>query len=140
MLFLAFGCTKVEKEQKFCSGVKIVFFPGGNPSDSFAPIVYNGAKQAENDLGPTVQYIWSDWDSQKMVSQFKDAISTSPDAISIMGHPGPEVLSPLVDEAERKGIIVTLANVDIPEIRNKYVAKYRLFYYNTICNKNNWRS
>jgi simple sugar transport system substrate-binding protein len=39
-----------------------------------------------------------------------------------MGHPGADALSPLVDEAEKKGIIVTMQNVDISTIREKYVS------------------
>jgi len=107
-------------QTKFCQGVKIVFFPGGNPLDSFASVVYSGAKAAENTLGVNVQYVWSDWNTTKMVEQFQNAISTSPDAIAMMGHPGADILSSLVDEAERKGIIVTMQNVDIPSIREKY--------------------
>jgi simple sugar transport system substrate-binding protein len=107
---------------KLCQGVKVAFFPGGNNADSFASVVYNGAKAAEAALGVNVQYFWSDWDSNKMVTQFQDAISTSPDAIAIMGHPGADALSSLVDEAERKNIIVTMQNVDIPSIREKYIS------------------
>jgi simple sugar transport system substrate-binding protein len=39
---------------KWCSGVTIVFFPGGPEGGVFAVNVYNGAKQAEADLGPKV--------------------------------------------------------------------------------------
>lgn len=106
--------------EKWCQGVKIVFFAGGNMQDPFAVTIYNGAKAAEADLGPNVEYVWSDWDSDKMVLQFENAINESPDAISIMGHPGSEALSSFVDEAESKNIIVTLANVDLPDIRVKY--------------------
>ena len=107
-------------QTKFCQGVKIVFFPGGNSSDPFASVVYNGAKAAETTLGASVRYVWSDWDSNKMVEQFQDVMSTSPDAIAMMGHPGADTLGSLIDEAERKGIIVTMQNVDIPTIREKY--------------------
>ena len=110
----------ITSQTKFCQGVKIVFFPGGNSLDSFASVVYNGAKAAETALGANVQYEWSDWDSTKMVQQFQDAMSTSPDAIAMMGHSGADALGPLIDEAERKGIIVTMQNVDIPSIREKY--------------------
>jgi simple sugar transport system substrate-binding protein len=115
--------SKKTSEGKMCEGVKIVFFPGGNEKDSFASVVYNGAKAAETDLGPNVEYVWSDWDSDKMVSQFKDSINKLPDAIAIMGHPGSEALSPLVDEAERKNILVTSQNVDLPDIREKYTSQ-----------------
>jgi simple sugar transport system substrate-binding protein len=107
---------------KICSGVKIVFFSGGNESDSFARTVYNGARAAEMALGPSINYLWSDWNSVTIVAQFQDAIGQSPDAIAVMGHPGADALSPLVDQAEKKGIIVTLQNVDIPTIREKYTS------------------
>jgi simple sugar transport system substrate-binding protein len=107
---------------KICSGVKIVFFSGGSESDAFARTVYNGARAAELALGPSVNYLWSDWNSDTIITQFKTAISQSPDAIAVMGHPGADALSPLVDEAEKKGIIVTMQNVDISTIREKYVS------------------
>src|SRR5215831_5026940 len=73
---------------KWCSGVNIVMFPGGTPGGAFESVVYNGALQATADLGPTTQYIWSDWAVDKMITQFKQAVATKPDGIAIMGHPG----------------------------------------------------
>jgi len=108
---------------KICSGVTVDFFGGGNPQDTFAKVVYAGALQAQSDLGVNVNYIWSDWNSEKMVSQFKDALAGIPDAIAMMGHPGATALGSLIDEAERKNIIVTLQNVDIPDVRDKYTSR-----------------
>jgi len=108
---------------KMCGGVNIDYFGGGNPQDTFAKVVYAGALEAQKDLGANVNFIWSDWDSEKMVSQFKDALGAVPDAIAMMGHPGAAALGPLIDEAERKNIIVTMQNVDIPDVRAKYTAK-----------------
>jgi len=48
-------------------GIDIWFSPGGPESCPFASVVYNGAKAAEEDLGPTVTYYWSDWDMEKMI-------------------------------------------------------------------------
>lgn len=106
--------------KKMCEGVNITFFPGGSEQDSFASVVANGAKAAQADLGANVKYVYSDWDSAKIVSQFLDSVGEGPDAIAVMGHPGVKALSPLIDEAERKGIIVTAQNVDLPELRTKY--------------------
>ena len=39
---------------KWCSGVKIAAFPGGPQGGVFANNVYNGYRQAELDLGPSV--------------------------------------------------------------------------------------
>src|SRR5512136_2459983 len=89
-------------KEKWCSGVKIVFFPGGPAGGVFAVNVYNGAVQAAADLGADVEYVWSDWDPQKMIQQFAEAMAMSPDGIAIMGHPGEDAFAPLVDEAEAK--------------------------------------
>ncbi len=108
---------------KWCSNVRIVFFPGGPQGGVFAVNVYNGAKQAEADLGPKVDYVWSDWDPQKMIQQFREAAATKPDGIAVMGHPGDEAFSPLIDDAVSKGIIVTSQNTTLPASESKYAAK-----------------
>jgi len=108
---------------KWCAGQKIVFFPGSSPGGVFGVNVYNGAKQAAKDLGANVQYVWSDWDPAKMVSQFKQAIAAKPAGIAVMGHPGDAALKPWVTQAEKKGIIVTSQNTELPTLMKKYQAK-----------------
>jgi len=108
---------------KHFADVSVVFFPGGSEGDSFASIVYNGAKAAEKDLGCKVDYVWSQWQPDKMVAQFKDAIAKKPDGIAVMGHPGDAAFAPLIDEAESKGIIVTSQNSSLPQNEEKYKAK-----------------
>jgi len=108
---------------KWCSGVKIVFFPGGPQGGVFAVNVYNGAVQAQADLGPTVDYVWSDWDPQKMITQFRTSAATKPDGIAVMGHPGDEAFDPLIDDAISKGIIVTSQNTDLPKSEAKYAGQ-----------------
>jgi len=107
-------------EDKWCSGTNIVFFPGGAPGGPFETVVYNGAVAAAADLGPNVEYVWSDWNPEKMVTQFSEAMATNPDGIAIMGHPGDEAFGPLVDEAEAAGIIVTSMNTQLPATQGKY--------------------
>ncbi len=107
---------------KWCSGVKIVFFPGGPQGGVFAVNVYNGAVQAQNDLGANVDYVWSDWDPQKMIQQFQEAAATKPDGIAVMGHPGDTSFDPLIDSAEKNGIIVTSQNTELPLAEAKYSA------------------
>jgi simple sugar transport system substrate-binding protein len=106
----------------WCSGTKIVFFPGGTPGGGFETVVYNGALQAAKDTGADVEYLWSDWDPAKMTSQFTQAVATSPDGIAIMGHPGDQAFDPLIDDAESKGIIVTSSNTQLPLAQAKYAA------------------
>jgi simple sugar transport system substrate-binding protein len=105
---------------KWCSGVDITFFPGGPAGGVFANNVYNGAQQAEADLGPTVTYVFSDWDPQKMLQQFQEAVARNPDGIAVMGHPGDEAFSPLIDEAVGQGIIVTSQNTELNASMEQY--------------------
>jgi simple sugar transport system substrate-binding protein len=67
--------------------------------------------------------VWSGWNSEKMITQFKEAIARRPDGIAIMGHPGVDAYAPLVDDARSKGIIVTSQNSDLAAIELKYKAE-----------------
>lgn len=108
---------------KWCSGTKIVFFPGGSPGGGFETVVYNGAVQAAADTGANVEYVWSDWDASKMVTQLQQAIATKPNGIAIMGHPGDEAYQPIVDQAESEGIIITSMNTQTPNLQAQYATK-----------------
>jgi simple sugar transport system substrate-binding protein len=107
----------------WCTGTKIVFFPGGTPGGGFEQVVYNGALQAAADTGADVQYVWSDWDPAKMITQFTQAVATKPDGIAVMGHPGDTAFDPLIDDAESQGIIVTSMNTQLPLAQAKYSGK-----------------
>jgi simple sugar transport system substrate-binding protein len=123
VLFVAGLTSTALAQEGHFANVRIVFFPGGNPGGPFASVVYRGAKAAEEDLGCRVEYVWSGWNPDRMIAQFKDAIARRPDAICIMGHPGVAAFSPLVDQAEQRGIIVTSQNTSLPAIEDKYKAE-----------------
>jgi len=108
---------------QWCKGVKITAFPGGPQGGVFANNVYNGFKQAEKDLGPTVKYYFSDWDPAKMMTQWKEAIATKPNGIAIYGFGGPEASKPLADESIKKGIIVTTLNTSLVDLQATYSTK-----------------
>ena len=97
-----------------------IYWIGGAAGDPFDARLYKGATDAANLLGVKLVYVHTKWDPDKMVAAFKKAIAAKPDAIVVMGHPGYEALAPLFEEAAKKGIHVTLANVDIPKLREKY--------------------
>jgi simple sugar transport system substrate-binding protein len=107
---------------QFCNGMKIVFFPGGTQGGGFETVVYNGAKAAQAAFGPDVTYQWSDWDPQKMITQFQEAVATNPDGIAVMGHPGDDAFDSLIDDAEGQGILVTVMNTELPKAEAKYAA------------------
>jgi len=109
-------------DDKWCSGTNIIFFPGGSPGGPFATVVYNGALQAEEDLGPNVEYVWSDWNPENMITQFSEAVATAPDGIAIMGHPGDDAFAPLVEEAEAQGIVVTSMNTQLANLQAMYAS------------------
>jgi simple sugar transport system substrate-binding protein len=115
--------AEVPTGAQFCKGMKIVFFPGGTAGGGFETVVYNGAKAAAAALGPDVTYQWSDWDPNKMITQFQQAMATKPDGIAIMGHPGDSAFDPLIDQAESQGILVTVMNTELPNAEAKYASQ-----------------
>jgi simple sugar transport system substrate-binding protein len=114
------GAAVAPTTGQFCQGVKLVFFPGGTAGGGFETVVYNGAKAAEAAFGPTVTYQWSDWDPNKMITQFKEAVATKPDGIAVMGHPGDDAFDPLIDDARSQGILVTAMNTELAKAESKY--------------------
>jgi len=116
------GTAAPSATAKWCSNVHIVFFPGGPAGGVFAVNVYNGAVQAAADLGPKVDYVWSNWDPQKMTQQISEVEATKPDGIAVMGHPGDDSFDPLIQDAESKGIIVTSQNTELPKMQAAYAA------------------
>lgn len=114
------GAVAAQDDAKFCEGTDIVFFPGGSPGGPFAQVVYNGAVAAATHLGANVNYSWTDWSEDKMLTQFNEAVATSPNGIAIMGHPGDGPFKPLIDAAIADGIIVTVMNTELPETQAAY--------------------
>lgn len=111
-----------QDDASLCSGVDIVFFPGGSPGGPFETVVYNGALRAAQDLGANVQYVWSNWDPQTMVTQLTETIATNPDGIAVMGHPGDEAYRAAIDQAREQGIVVTAQNVPLSSLQAQYGA------------------
>ncbi|MEI6875022.1 MAG: substrate-binding domain-containing protein [Spirochaetota bacterium] len=122
VLLFAILAVPAMAQAKWASGVRVVFFPGGPQGGVFAVNVYNGAVQAAADIGCKVDYVWSDWDPQKMIQQFREAVAMKPDGICIMGHPGDAAFDTLIDDARSKGIIVTSMNTELPKAEAKYSA------------------
>lgn len=113
-----------QEGEQWCAGKTIRFFTGGAEGDAFGSIVQRGAQAAEADLGPTVEYIYSGWDVERMVQQFRDAIASEPDGIAMMGHPGDAAIMPLAEEAAAAGIAMMYQNVDVPEVRASFGGGY----------------
>src|SRR6478752_6103953 len=112
-----------DPQAKWCSGVKIAAFPGGPQGGVFANNVYNGFRQAEADLGPTVTYYFSDWDPNKMLTQIQQAVATQVDGIATYGFAGEPATGPVVDQAYKQGIIFTTLNTSLPDSQKKYASQ-----------------
>jgi simple sugar transport system substrate-binding protein len=116
--------ASAEARDKWCKGVHLRFFAGGAEGDAFGTVVYNGARQAERDLGPTVDYIFSGWDVERMVRQLREAVAAKPDGVAMMGHPGDAALMPLAEEAASAGIKMMYQNVPVPGVAAKFGGGY----------------
>lgn len=124
VLSVAPASAQEEVEDKWCAGQTIRFFVGGAEGDAFASIVLRGAQAAEADLGPTVEYVFSGWDIDLMIQQFREAIAAQPDGIAMMGHAGDNPIMPIAEEAYGAGIAMMYQNVDVPEVRARYGGGY----------------
>lgn len=116
--------ARAEVRDKWCKGVHLRFFVGGAEGDSFGTVVYNGAKQAERDLGPTVDYIFSGWDVERMIQQLREAVAVKPDGIAMMGHPGDAAIMPLAEEAAAASIKMMYQNVPVPKVIARFGGGY----------------
>ena len=127
VLSLVFATPALAQEtegEKWCAGQTIRFFSGGAEGDAFGSIVYRGALQAAQDLGPTVEYVFSGWNPELMIQQLREAIAAQPDGIAFMSHPGDAAIMPLAEEAAAAGIVMMYQNVDAPETRAKFGGGY----------------
>lgn len=122
MCFLVTGAFAAEMEPTG-KGLKIWFDTGGPVGGTYNTVVYNGAKAAANDIGADITFVYSDWQPEKMIDNFKKAMASKPDGIVIMGHPGDAAYAPFVDEARASGILVTCVDTALPEIHAKYQAQ-----------------
>ena len=116
--------TEATAQDKWCSGQTIRVFSGGPAGGAFNSIIDRGAMQAAEDTGANVQIVYSDWDFDRMVTQFREAISQAPDGIAMMGHPGDDALMPLAQDADAAGIPVMYMNVDVPDVRARFGSGY----------------
>ena len=104
-------------------GLTVWFDTGGPVGGPYNTIVQNGAQQAAADMGCTLKLLYSDWNPEKMIENFKTAVAARPDGVVIMGHPGDDAYAPFVQEAMDAGVLVTCVDTDLPKIREQYKAR-----------------
>jgi simple sugar transport system substrate-binding protein len=96
-------------------GLTIWFDTGGSPGESYSTIVQHGAEAAMRDLGCRINFMYSDWNPETMIANFKKALASRPTGIVVYGTPGDAAYGPLIDEAFSKGIIVTCIDTALPK-------------------------
>lgn len=109
--------------QPLGKGVRIWFDTGGPAGCTYGTIVQNGALQAARDLGCDIELLYSDWSPQRMIENFKKALAVKPDGIVVMGHPGDDSYEPFIEEAVRKGIIVSATDTELPRLQSLHQSK-----------------
>jgi simple sugar transport system substrate-binding protein len=101
-------------------GLTIWFDTGGAPGEPFSTIVQKGAEAAMNDMGCQVRFLYSDWNPETMLVNFKKALASNPAGIVVFGQPGDAAYGPLIDQAFSKGIVVTSIDTALPKTLAKH--------------------
>ncbi|MCF4114153.1 MULTISPECIES: sugar ABC transporter substrate-binding protein [Dethiosulfovibrio] len=104
-------------------GIKIWFDTGGPVGGPYNTTVGKGAKQAAVDLGCELTLVYSDWNPEKMLENFKNGMAMDPDGMVIYGSPGDDAYEPLVKEAFDRGIIVTAIDTELPRLQPMFQSK-----------------
>jgi simple sugar transport system substrate-binding protein len=110
----------------WCQGVRIAAFPGGykpGRGDHYSEAVYNGFRQAELDLGPTVIYYFSEWSPDEMARDFKRAIDEKVDGVALTAYGLDAGSHSLIHQAFAQGTIVISAAVELPDVEKAYSAE-----------------
>ena len=119
-IFFAFAVPSAMAKNDYSCDKHFIFFPGGPEGGPFGTIVYNGAVAAAEHTGCKVDYYWSQWNSEIMIKQFKEAVALQPDGIAIYGFPGDVAMRPIIEEAMSMGIAITTMNTPLPELEKTY--------------------
>ena len=120
VVVFAFAAPSAFAKNDYSCDKKFIFFPGGPEGGPFGTIVYNGAVAAAEHTGCHVDYYWSQWNSEIMIKQFKEAVALQPDGIAIYGFPGDAAMRPIIEEAMSMGIAITTMNTPLPELEKTY--------------------
>ncbi|MEW6579987.1 MAG: substrate-binding domain-containing protein [Chloroflexota bacterium] len=117
---LALGMVQTVRPVAAQDKIVVYMQMGGHQGDGTTLARTMGARAAAEALGITLIEQYSGWDAPLMINQFNEAMAADPDGIVIMGHPGEDAFTPLVDEAISRGIIVTSGNNSLPNLQAKY--------------------
>jgi simple sugar transport system substrate-binding protein len=101
-------------------GMTIYMQMGGNPGDGATLARQTGAADAGHALGIKVVEQFSAWNPETMLTQFRQALAARPTCIAVTGHPGDGAFDPLISQAEKQGVLVTVGNTPLPDAEKTY--------------------
>jgi simple sugar transport system substrate-binding protein len=102
------------------AGYSIVLI-SGDEADAFTTTIVKGGTDARDQFGNTLTVLYSKgWDAAEFLTNLRTAIALKPNAIIFSPFGDPAVLTTEIATAYAQGTIVTLMNLDVPEIREKF--------------------
>ncbi len=124
-LLLALGAATAAHAQDglLGEGMTIYMQMGGTPGDGATLPRTNGARAAAQHFGAELSEQYSQWQPERMLDQFREALAADPDCIVIMGHPGSGAFADLVQQAVDRGIVVTSGNAPLTELMERHQAE-----------------
>ena len=81
---MAFGVDSSQEAKRF----KVWFDTGGGPGESYGTVLQNGAAAAARDLDLDIAFVYSDWNAEKMLENFRQGLTSKPDGMVVIGVPG----------------------------------------------------
>lgn len=114
LLLLSSGCASAADK------LKIWFDAGGSPGETYATVLQNGATAAARELGAEIKFVYSDWNAEKMVTNFRQGMASKPDGMVVIGAPGDSAYEPLIGQAMKAGIAVACVDTPLPATFKKY--------------------
>lgn len=105
---------------KIGEGYSIVLI-SGDEADAFTTSIVKGGTDARDQFGNALTVLYSKgWDAAEFLTNLRTAIALKPNAIIFSPFGDPGVLTTEIATAYAQGTIVTLMNLDVPEIRAKF--------------------
>ena len=116
---MAFGVDSSREAKRF----KVWFDTGGGPGESYGTVLQNGAAAAARDLDLDIAFVYSDWNAEKMLENFRQGLTSKPDGMVVIGVPGDDAYEPLIDQAYAQGALVTCVDTPLPRLYKKYQSR-----------------
>jgi len=116
---MALGADSSQEAKRF----KVWFDTGGGPGESYGTVLQNGAAAAARDLDLDIAFVYSDWNAEKMLENFRQGLTSKPDGMVVIGVPGDDAYEPLIDQAYAQGALVTCVDTPLPRLYKKYQSR-----------------